>query len=264
MADRTKVLTAEDILAIQAEKAKIMAEKLEAERQAKELEKQAKREQKIKERRLKKEAELRAKEDIRKEEEKSNKAAKEVIKKSHSTFSKENVTATRDEMAHTVHQKAKWFTLGRELGKPQSDAELEQRMMDFWKICEDSGEIPQKTDFFLFCNISANTYTLWKSGQGCSRERTELVEMFENMFCSVKDTLAGENKISSIPYIWQSKQWQGYREPKAELEVTNHNPMQMFPDALAVEQKYKDLLMGDTEVDPKYLTDVEVEENTND
>jgi len=253
MADRNgKVLTAEDIMQMQVEIAKRKAEKLEQEK-IKKIEEENKR----KEAQAAREADRIAIQEMNKE---ASSAAKKG-KGSSSPFSKDNVKATRQEMASTVKNKMKWFVLGNELGKPKDDNEVLHRINEFWKLVSESGEVPQKTDLFMFMNIGETTYLAWKNGQGCSRERMEMIQQVEYLFMSVVDNTALHGDISQIPYIWQTKQWFGYKEPKAEMEITNHNPMQMFPDSTAVEQKYLDLISGDTEVDPKYLSNVEVEEN---
>ena len=172
-------------------------------------------------------------------------------------------TATRDEMANTVHDKVKWFYLGKKMGKVKPGAEGDQdllnRMQTFWDMVEDSGEIPQKTDFYLLLGVDKTTADSWRRGEGCSRDRMEMMQMFDHLYSSVKDEIAGKGLINTIAYIWQSKQWQGYKEPKQEIDVNTNNPMLNFPDAKAVESKYSDLI-SQSEVDPKYLADIEQEE----
>jgi len=228
----SKVLTADDIKAIQEHRTRYDLEKQEKEREKRELALARESERQI---------------------------AKEEKKKRIPLASDENNTATTSEMAHLIKDKRKWYALGKEMGKPKDDVEFSQRVNQFWDMIGQSGENPHKADLCNFLDIDNATYSNWSRGQGCSRERAEIVAGINNMFLAVVDSLALDGKIAQIPYIWQSKQWFGYKEPKQEIDVTNHNPMSQFPDALSVEAKYQDLLVGDTEVDPKYLENVEVE-----
>lgn len=175
------------------------------------------------------------------------------------TFSKKNITATKNEMANTVNEKIKWLMFSQELGKPDTDEEVWQRICDFWHMCSQTGEVPQKSDFYLYLGVAQSTVGAWREGKGCSRERAEMIQRFDDMYNSVRDSIADKGLINTIAYIWQSKQFQNYCEPTQRMEITSHNPMQQFPDANAIEQKYSDLLEGTTEVDPKYLASVNAE-----
>lgn len=193
-------------------------------------------------------AENKKREEEEEKEREAEKLAKKQGKEYVPTYSNKKVTATADQMANAVNSKIKWLQFSQALGRPQTDDEVWTRINDFWKICAETGEVPQKSDFYMYMNISPQMFQRWKAGEGCSSRRAEMMAMFDEMYNSVRDTLANQGLIEKISYIWQSKNHQGYREPKQEYEITNSSPMVGFNDIQTIENKYgNDLMLGDGE-----------------
>lgn len=200
--------------------------------------------------RAKKEADRKAKEE-EKQRQKEERAAEKKKAKIEFDFSQERMGNIGQATASVIHSKAKWFRLGEELGKVNTDEDIKQRIEDFWKICEQSGEIPNKHDFFAFMQVSVQEYAHWRRGEGCSTFRAEMLQEFDNMYNSVKDTLANLGIIDKLTYIWQSKQavvGQGYKEPKQEIDIAQNSPLIGFADQATLANKYgSDLMLNDGE-----------------
>ena len=60
------------------------------------------------------------------------------------------------------------------LGKPQTDAEVQERIDQYFKFCENSGCRPGIESLCLSLHISRTTLFNWVRGYGCSPERKQI------------------------------------------------------------------------------------------
>lgn len=160
---------------------------------------------------------------------------------------RENTYAKPEQIASIVSDKLKWLKEGAIRGKVKSDDDVERRIIEYWQIVSETGEVPQKTDLYMFMQATVKEVSDWRKGKGCSLQRQQMIHQLDMMYNSVRDDMAAQNLIQQIAYIWQSKQWQDYKEPTQTYEVQSLTPLDNLPKLDEVEARYADLLVEDTE-----------------
>lgn len=160
---------------------------------------------------------------------------------------KANTYASPEQISRIVGDKLKWMKEGSIRGPVKTEEQAERRITEYWTIVAETGEIPQKTDLYMFMGLARSTVDDWRNGRKCSRQMQHIIHQLDLMYNSVRDNMAAENLIQQIAYIWQSKQWQGYREPTTKYEVEQVTPLDRLPKIDEIEARYQDILVENTE-----------------
>ena len=63
-----------------------------------------------------------------------------------------------------------------EAGKPNTDAEVEERIDKYFLFCQESSIRPGVESLCLALHIGRTTLFNWSKGDGCSKERQEIVQ----------------------------------------------------------------------------------------
>jgi len=179
----------------------------------------------------------------KKEQEALERAAERQLKKRNKppTYSYENTKVKKSEMATLISAARKWAK-----NPPcKDDTEVMCRIEKFWDTCEETGEIPTWTNLAMCLGVNSMTINEWERGTHCSKERSRMIQEQRDMFRTIQDTLALTGKTAPVPYIWQSKQHLGYREPSTKIEIEQVSPLEELPTLETVEQKYFDIIPVD-------------------
>jgi len=122
--------------------------------------------------------------------------------------------------------------------KVNSDAEFEQKAIDFFDDCMSTNEIPTVEKFCVACGITRNT--LWEWGRGSQGERrAELVAMVKEAFAAIDAELAVTNKIPIVSYIFRGKNYYGLVDEQ-KMTIEPKTPLGSGVDRAEIEQKYKE------------------------
>ena len=99
-----------------------------------------------------------------------------------------------------------------DLGKPQSDAETEERINAYFEFCERSSIRPGIESLCLSLHISRTTLFRWNNGQDCSERRKELIQTAKSFIAACLEQYFLSGKINPATGIKLAKNWMGYRD----------------------------------------------------
>ena len=112
------------------------------------------------------------------------------------------------------------------LGKPQTDAEVQERIDQYFKFCENSGCRPGIESLCLSLHISRTTLFNWVRGYGCSPERKQIAERAKSFVGAFLEQSVLRGKISPPSGIFIMKNWLGYKDTISleETATTKEDP----------------------------------------
>ena len=113
-----------------------------------------------------------------------------------------------------------------DMGKPETNLELKQRIDMFFQFCEESSVRPGVQALCTACHISRTTLFRWSSGKNCDKERQEIISMAKSFIDSFLEQVTLSGQVSPPVGIFLLKNWCNYKDtisledstPKAETE----------------------------------------------
>lgn len=132
-----------------------------------------------------------------------------------------------------------------ELGKPQTDQEMQERIDKYFEFCEKSGCRPGIEGLCLSLHITRTTLFNWCHGIGCSHERQEIAEQAKSFIGAFTEQSVLRGKISPPSGIFILKNWLGYKdtisfEDATQQSVTNR-PAQTAAEIAERYSRFRDL-----------------------
>ena len=104
-----------------------------------------------------------------------------------------------------------WFQLGLE-DKPQSDDEVEKRVVFFFRRCAELGERPTVEKLALALGVSRKVLFDWESGRTQSPRRGDIIKSAKENLAAFDADLAAAGKMNPVPYIFRAKNYYGMRD----------------------------------------------------
>lgn len=98
------------------------------------------------------------------------------------------------------------------LGRPDSDEELESRINEYFSFCQRTGNRPGIESLCLALHISRTTLFNWNAGLGCTKRRQELIMEAKSFIAAFLEQATMRGKISPPSGIFLLKNWLGYRD----------------------------------------------------
>lgn len=105
-----------------------------------------------------------------------------------------------------------------QMGKPKTDAEVRDRIDKYFQFCEDSSIRPGIESLALSLSVTRATLFNWQRGEGCSRERQELIIKAKSYISAFIEQAMLNNRINPATSIFLLKNWCGYRD---QIDVNN-------------------------------------------
>lgn len=99
-----------------------------------------------------------------------------------------------------------------DMGKPETDEEMKQRIDSYFRFCQDSSLRPGIESLCLSLHISRTTLFNWSHGIGCSKQRQELAECAKGFISSFLEQACLSGRISPPTGIFLLKNWCSYRD----------------------------------------------------
>ena len=128
-------------------------------------------------------------------------------------------------------------------GKPETDEEVAQRIDEFFGLCERTSLRPGIETLCMALHISRQTLLNWSRGDGCSRERKELVNGARAFIHAFLEQASLSGKLNPATSIFLLKNWCGYRDTVIYQAQTN----ELLPSEEAhIIAERRHLLGGDT------------------
>lgn len=138
-----------------------------------------------------------------------------------------------------------------ELGKPKTDNEVEQRIDEYFKFCQRTGNRPGIESLCLALHISRTTLFHWNAGIGCSEERKEMINQAKSFIAAFLEQSMTRGKISPPSGIFLMKNWLNYKDTISFENTIVEQPSghHRTPDEIAADYLCSDHVMDDVEPD---------------
>ena len=110
-----------------------------------------------------------------------------------------------------------------DMGKPETNLELKERIDMFFQFCEDSSIRPGVQALCTALHISRTTLYRWSNGEDCDRERQEIVSMAKSFIDSFLEQVTLSGQVSPPVGIFLLKNWCNYKDTIGIEENVPHN-----------------------------------------
>lgn len=107
-----------------------------------------------------------------------------------------------------------------DLGKPQTDEEMKQRIDEYFSFCERSSIRPGIESLCMALHISRTTLFRWSNGLDCTKYRQELVQTAKTFIGAFLEQAMLGGKISPPSGIFLMKNWLSYKDNIGIEETT--------------------------------------------
>ena len=97
-------------------------------------------------------------------------------------------------------------------GKPETDKEVEERIDKYFLFCQQSSIRPGIESLCLALHISRTTLFNWANGNGCSKERQELIQTAKAFIAAFIEQCLLSGRINPASGIFIAKNWLGYKD----------------------------------------------------
>ena len=97
-------------------------------------------------------------------------------------------------------------------GRPDTDEETEQRLNDYFSICDESSVRPGVETMRLALCVSRQTLSNWEKGVGCSKQKQDMIVRAKSFVTAYIEQLMLHNKIFPGSGCFFLKNWAGYRD----------------------------------------------------
>ena len=119
-------------------------------------------------------------------------------------------------------------------GKPQTTAELHDRIEKYFKTCAEGGIRPGYESLAMALHVDRVTFWRWRRGQTCSEEWAQECQQAGRIIDVFLEQSMMQGKISPPTGIFLSKNWLGYRDTISIAEsVPDDNSAQTTPEMIA-------------------------------
>lgn len=129
----------------------------------------------------------------------------------------------------------------RNLGKPQTDQEVRERIDDYFQFCQEKGFRPAIESLCLALHISRMTLWKWEHQQGCSAERAETVRDAKAFIAAFLETTFVNGRINPVSGIFLLKNWLGYKDT-IEIDAGERISEQARATPEQIAAKYADVV----------------------
>lgn len=109
-----------------------------------------------------------------------------------------------------------------DMGKPGTDAEIKNRIDDYFSFCQRSSLRPGIESFCMALHISRTTLFNWNNGTNCSRECQELIQSAKSFIGAYIEQAMLTGKISPPSGIFLMKNWLSYKDAISIEESIPH------------------------------------------
>lgn len=116
-----------------------------------------------------------------------------------------------------------------DLGRPKTDVETEERINQYFELCERTSIRPGIESLCMALHISRTTLFRWNAGEDCSEYKQELVQSAKSFISAFLEQTLLSGKISPPSGIFLAKNWLGYKD---SISIEENAPMDDTRQAL--------------------------------
>lgn len=125
-----------------------------------------------------------------------------------------------------------------EMGKPETDGEVETRISQYFQLCRETSIRPGIESLSAALHIDRTCLWRWEQGQGCSQRRMEAVRAAKSLINSFIEQAMMSGQINPIPALFLAKNWMGYKDSYLfEQEAARPNKPLMTPEEIEMQLK---------------------------
>lgn len=135
-----------------------------------------------------------------------------------------------------------------DLGKCNTDDEVEQRINEYFSFCQRSSLRPGIEGLCMALHIGRTTLYNWSNGFRCSERRQELIQGAKSFISAYIENAVLSGKISPPSGIFLMKNWLGYKDAVSIEEAT--------PQDKNIAIMSKDLPIFDSNIQSGILSDL--------
>lgn len=110
----------------------------------------------------------------------------------------------------------------RNLGKPKTDAEVKERCDQYFKFCANSSLRPGIEGLALSLGVDRVTIWRWSQGEGCSKERAEIISAARQAVITYIEAAQLSGKLNPVSSIFLLKNWGNYTDRVEITPTANH------------------------------------------
>ena len=135
-----------------------------------------------------------------------------------------------------------------DLGKPETDEELEMRIHEYFDFCQRTGCRPGIESLCLALHISRTTLFNWNAGINCSKDRQEIIVQAKSFIAAFLEQSMTRGKIAPPSGIFLMKNWLNYKDTISFENDTENNdtwgrPQQTSEEIAAQYMEYAEINM---------------------
>ncbi|HJA32172.1 MAG TPA: DNA-packaging protein [Candidatus Eisenbergiella pullicola] len=122
------------------------------------------------------------------------------------------------------------------MGRPNSDDEVEQRIDEYFRFCEQSSIRPGIESLGLALSVSRTALWNWEHGIDCSPRRQQLIVKAKSFVTAYLEQAMLNNKIYPGSAIFCLKNWAGYKD---SVEITTEQSTSLKTPAMSQEEIHR-------------------------
>lgn len=110
-----------------------------------------------------------------------------------------------------------------DMGRPETNSELQDRIDMFFEFCENSNIRPGIQTLCTSLHISRTTLFRWANGENCDSERQEIIQTAKSFIDSFLEQVTLSGHVSPPVGIFLLKNWCSYKDTISIEESTPKN-----------------------------------------
>lgn len=149
-------------------------------------------------------------------------------------------TAKKEEISQVIQESFQYFN--RPIVK--SDEECAERLNDYFRQCNETGQIPTVEDMSLALGTVRETVWKWENGRGCSPTRSLMIKKAKEILAGIDAKLVSMGKIPQVTYIFRAKNFFGMKDQQ-DVIITPNNPLGDTVDQKQLEERIAETVVSD-------------------
>ena len=126
----------------------------------------------------------------------------------------------------------------------KSDEECAERLNDYFRQCNEEGQMPTVEDMALALGTTRTTLWQWEHENRQGPVRANMVKKAKQIIAGIDAKLASEGKIPQVVYIFRAKNFYGMKDQQDVIVTPNTDPLGDRRSGAELTQKYIDSVKG--------------------
>lgn len=127
---------------------------------------------------------------------------------------------------------------------PKDNAEIAERLNEYFRQCNEEGQIPTVEDMALALGVWRQRLWDWENDSRSNPERADMVKKAKEIIGGIDAKLAAEGKIPQVVYIFRAKNFYGMKDQQEMVLTPNTDPLGERRTGAELAQKYLDTTKG--------------------